>query len=387
MTGRRSFGTRTKRLIEEWLATRTDDQLVRANFGQQPSLADIVKMVHPKPATESRSALYASIIGREHDRDALPGLARELAEFRDGARTELPDVPLPILSGFSLTREHWIDIARRAPYQTTRMQLNTFLRNGVFKDESMVKLIAERLRDREKIVRSGVQPHQLLIGAQSLSAEMPSPIRLALEEALEIAVETVPAWPGKLAICVDVSGSMTWPLTGARKGATSSVRCIDAAALITAIALRRSPGATVVPFEQSVVDVKLRGRDSIASTAERLASVGGGGTNCSAAMRHLVEKKSDAELVVFVSDNQSWVDARRGESGLLREWRRHLHRVPHAKLVCLDLQPYTDTPAVDAENIRNFGGFSDAVFERIDEFARSDGDPATWVATIEAIEV
>ena len=51
VTGRKSLGTAPKRLVQRWLAARTDDQLLRASVGQHPSLADIVKMVHPKPNT------------------------------------------------------------------------------------------------------------------------------------------------------------------------------------------------------------------------------------------------------------------------------------------------------------------------------------------------
>ncbi len=32
-----------------------------------PSLADIIKMVHPKPASKSREALFGYLIGREFD--------------------------------------------------------------------------------------------------------------------------------------------------------------------------------------------------------------------------------------------------------------------------------------------------------------------------------
>src|SRR3712207_8227055 len=43
----------------------------------------------------------------------------------------------------------------------------------------------------------------------------------------------------------DVSGSMKSPVTGYRKGATSTVRCIDVAALVAAAVLRRSGEARV----------------------------------------------------------------------------------------------------------------------------------------------
>jgi len=387
VTGRCSFGTRTRRLIREWLEAREDDVLLRNSHGQDPSLADVVRMVHPRPSTPARAALYGMLIGREFAIDALPGLARELAEFRVGTRSELPDVPLPLLSGFALTAAHWRDIAERAPWQTTRAHLNSFLRHGVFEVAGMTERIAARLRDPEAIRRAGVASYQILIALRSLSPDAPAEIRRALEEALELSTEQVPAWPGRVAVCVDVSGSMQAPLTGHRRGATTAVRCVDVAALIAAIALRRSPDAEIVPYDGTVHRLDLRGRDSIATTAQRLAAVGGGATNGGAALAHLVRSRSRATLVAFVSDNQSWVDARSGESETMRQWGLHRRRVPEARLVCLDLQPYTDSPTFDRPDIRNLGGFSDAVFERIDEFARSEGDPASWVAQIESIEI
>ena len=65
---------------------------------------------------------------------------------------------------------------------------------------------------------------------------------------LHKAVYNGPAVQGKVYVLVDVSGSMSSPITGQRKGATSAMRCIDGAALVAAErsrpvapAARRSP--------------------------------------------------------------------------------------------------------------------------------------------------
>ena len=50
----------------------SDREIVRASVGQDPSLADVIKMVHPKPADASRAALYAYLIGKPYDVAALP---------------------------------------------------------------------------------------------------------------------------------------------------------------------------------------------------------------------------------------------------------------------------------------------------------------------------
>ncbi len=84
--GRKSLGTLPKRLVQQWLDSRTDEQVFRASIGNDPSLADILKMVHPKPATPSREALYAYILGRPHNTDVLPQIVKDYEAFK----TSLP---------------------------------------------------------------------------------------------------------------------------------------------------------------------------------------------------------------------------------------------------------------------------------------------------------
>ena len=62
--GRKSLGSLPKRLIRDWLAQASVAQLAQAAIGNDPSLADVVKMVHPKPADADREALYAWILGK-----------------------------------------------------------------------------------------------------------------------------------------------------------------------------------------------------------------------------------------------------------------------------------------------------------------------------------
>jgi 60 kDa SS-A/Ro ribonucleoprotein len=71
--GRKSLGSRPKRLVQNWLNGSTDGQLLSASVGNDPSLADVLKMVHPKPATPERAAFYAWLIGKAARRGAVAG--------------------------------------------------------------------------------------------------------------------------------------------------------------------------------------------------------------------------------------------------------------------------------------------------------------------------
>ena len=124
------------------------------------------------------------------------------------------------------------------------------------------------------------------------------------------------------------------------------------------------------------------------TNAGKLASIGGGGTNCSAPVKLLNTLEMNADLVIFVSDNESWVDqgCSRG-TALLAEWSEFRRRNPKARLVCLDIQPNDTTQAAEREDVLNIGGFSDRVFEVISEFASGNLEADHWVARIEAVAV
>jgi len=51
----------------------------------------------------------------------------------------------------------------------------------------------------------------------SADESVPGAVREALQDAMEVATENVPAVPGQVFICPDVSGSMQSPVTGHRE--------------------------------------------------------------------------------------------------------------------------------------------------------------------------
>lgn len=418
-TGRKSLGTRPKKAIQAKLASWDDDRLFRGSVGNSPSLADVIKMVHPKPASESRKALYGWLTGAmtkeewsrlsPEDREKrhwyapeqLPNLVKSFEAFKKGVTQEIPDVPFEMLTAMPLTQKQWVQIARNASWTQTRMNLNTFLRHGVFNESGMDRFIADRLKDPNQISRAKVFPYQLMVAFLHCEDNIPMVIKNALQEAMEHATANVPKLDGKIWVFPDVSGSMSSnKVTGNRGTASTKVSCIQAAALITATILRRNPEAGVIPFEGGVVDVKrlnINPLDSIMTNAQKLASIGGGSTNCSAPLALLNTRKDKGDLVIYVSDNESWVDSN-GSSGAyasyygrergtatMEQWKVFQNRNPKAKMVCIDLTPNKSTQAASRKDILNVGGFSDQVFDVMNAFLTDGVDGETWTRKIEEI--
>jgi 60 kDa SS-A/Ro ribonucleoprotein len=403
VVGRKSLGTAPKRAAQAWFASRTPEAIFKSSLGSQPSMADVIKLVRPSPKGEKekdlvREALYGYLIGKPFAEESLPPIVQAFEAFKKGAGP-MPDVPFEMLTALELTKEQWAAIAERMSWTQTRMNLNTLLRKGVLEDPAMVTLLAQRLRSANAIRRARAFPYQLLAAFRAAGAEMPNALREALQDALEIATENVPALTGKVYVCPDVSGSMQSAVTGHRGSATSAVRCVDVAGLVAASLLRRNSDAEVIAFSDDVVKMPraLNPRDSVMTNAQYLASLPSGGTACSAPLRHLNARRAQGDLVVYVSDNQSWADfsrsPRKGTTPFTRgtimaeEWERFRARNPRAKLVLIDLQPYASTQVAERADVLNVGGFSDSVFEIVSLFAKGELGSDHFVGAIESVEL
>jgi 60 kDa SS-A/Ro ribonucleoprotein len=386
--GRKSFGSAPKRMAQTWFAKRSPETIWKSSLGSEPSMADVIKMIRPSPKNEKgekdevREALYGYLIGKLVASDKLPKIVRDFEAFKKGEGV-LPDVPFEMLTSLELTTAHWIAIAKNMTWTQTRMNLNTLKRKGVLEDIASIELVAKRLSDREAIKRARAFPYQLLGAFKAAGGDMPNAIVLALQDALEIATENVPSIDGKIFVCPDVSGSMHSPVTGHRKGATSAARCVDVAGLVAASLMRRNPSTEVIPFSDDVVHVTLNPRDSVMTNAQHLASLPSGGTACSAPLRFLNKTNRKGDLVVFVSDNQSWVDFGSTRSTVMAEqWETFKARNANAKIVLIDIQPYAHSQISERADVLNVGGFSDAVFEIVSLFAKGELGSKSFVEAI-----
>ncbi len=385
--GRKSLGSAPKKAIRAWLQGRKDHQLFRDSVGDKPSLADVIKMVHPTPEGKTREALYAYLIGKtltDEQRKALPSVVAQWEAFKkDSTSVEVPDVDFRMLSSLPLTEKQWSKIAEKAQWMMTRMNLNTFERHGVFKDAKMVKLIADRLASKEEVKKARAFPYQLLAAYMNAEATVPTTIRNALQQAMEHAVENVPTYQGKVYVCIDVSGSMSSPITGHRAGATSKMSCRDVAALYASCVLRKNPDAEVIVFDDRARRLSLNGFDSIMTNAQKI-STPGGGTNCAAPVAMLNREKVKGDLIIMISDNESWAHPY-GSSGLQGEWDVFKARNKDAKMVCIDIQIESTVQAKSRKDTLNIGGFSDQVFEVINAFTQGTGTPTFWTDRINEV--
>jgi len=391
VVGRKSFGTSLKTLIKDMLEGLTPSNLFKNSVGNDPSLADIIKMVHPTGQKKGDVVLgntFAYILGKEYNVKKLPDLIQQFERYKKDKDCPIPDLPFQFLDSLGLDNKGWAHIARTCSWQTLRMNLNTFNRHDVFKDVKMIDFVAEKIQNEELIRKANCFPYQLLVAWKFSEEQIPSKISVALQKAMEIATENVPVFDGKVFVCVDTSGSMSSPVTGDRGSATTKVSCVDVAALIAASILRKNPDAVIVPFDTEVHMVKLNPMDSVVTNATKLA-LHGGGTACSVALAHINRTRESGSLVIYVSDNESWFDTDRSSyfssrgTAMAAEWASFKKRNPKSKLICIDLTPNDSLQVKNNPDVLNVGGFSDRVFDVIKSFQTG----GNWVDYVEKINI
>lgn len=399
-----------QRAFRRWLNEASTAKLLSASIGNDPSLRDILRMARPTPKDNQRRALFGWLTDKEIAKWApateadLPIEVQSLIAYRasqteDGQALiagDISGVRWDLMADAALGPKVWTALAFKMGPQALRMNLNTLLRHDVFKSSAMVDYVAERIANESEIRRARQFPYQYFAAYLNVADEVPHKIKSALHAAAEIACGNVPRLPGPVVIGLDTSGSMGCAVTGNRgRGATSKMRCVDVAALCAAAILRSNPDSVVIPFDTAAYDAKMDPSDSILSIAARLAKYGGGGTNCAlpleAANRRFAKRVFAG--AILVSDNESWIGTGRyGSTGVMTAWNSFLRnqrklagRDADPKLVCIDIQPYRTTQAVERADIMNIGGFSDTVFNVVSAFIANDDQ--RFVAEVEAMTI
>lgn len=394
VTGRSSFGTSIKRQIQNWLTSKRPKSLYLASVGHSdPSLADLIKMVHPRPRSEEQSAMFSYLLGKECDFALLPPDIQAFEALKRGETHEIPDVPYRVLTNCELTKAQWECIALNAPWNTLRQSLLTFGRRGVFDDQAIVERLAETLSNQENVERFNAFPYELFATYLAVRDQVPVEISNAIQEAIDHSCRNVPQLSGKTLVGIDVSGSMTHHSITGRNGKPSAIRVAHCASLIACALLRHNKSAKLLGFDTRIhQQVALNPHDSIVSNIGRLRCPGGG-TNVSLPIGWLngPGRKSDYQNVIILSDNESWCGSgwhrNPNATETCSEWIQYAANNPKAKLACVDLQPGTTTQVPnEPKRVANIGGWNDAMFKVMGQFFGRNPD-IDFVSLVESMEI
>lgn len=388
--GFRSFGSLAKRKIQDWLNSASDKTIINASIGSNPSLADIIKMVHPKAPNENRNQLYRWVCNLDYQEDKLPKQLQLYLKLKRNpeAAEQLPDVPFQMYTAMPLTTEGWKHIVWNSTWNQTRMNLATFERHGVFSDKDFVNKIAEKLTSEPDILGSKAMPFAIF-SAFKKTGHISNEIRSALSRAAEISLQNVPELKGKTVVAIDRSGSMT-SLINSR----STVRAMDVAAVFVGALKYKNPNLDIVLFNDRAEAYKPKDGATLLEISEELMNKASGGTDCSCAMEYIkcnYSKENMPDNIIMISDNESWlgmnINLWRDGSGTVAILKEIQAINPNARMVNIDITPGSSSQTAPGDSVLNIGGFNDSVFEIVSMFFGSKDNPDFWVNQIKSVKL
>jgi len=371
VVGSKGMGRAIKRMIANWLLNLSEYHALKyATGGQGYAIRDILRLVHPKTTSEKQNTIFMYLTQPDKWLDTRSRALTPQLEAFEMLKKSPPDeyegliasgkLPYEIVTGvIQPDKSLWSSLMRQMPYMALMRHLNTLQKAGVLADQDNAAYVATRMNDAENIHKAKILPFRLFTAYKMFNPQ--NHVEQAVSESLVSAIDksfvNLPDLEGVICIAPDVSGSMSGQLTD--KGAT---RFIDVAGIFAAALLKKSKMSLVLPFESRVVPIKLSAQDSMMTTANRLAAIGGGGTSLSAPIKQLIDDRTKVDIFIGITDSAEWVG-----SGFVELWQQYKRHVsPKAKAFLIQLAPYRHAVAPQNEpDVYYIYGWSDSILKFI----------------------
>lgn len=297
--------------------------------GAEVSLLDTVNIFHPK-GTSALGKLMKNQLKAPDTWEVKLTQAGQKAETEEQKE--------------ELKKEAWTDLLQEGKIGYFALLRN--LRNIIEQVPDQVEKAASLLTNQRMIKESRVLPFRYLTAIDEigkLSGRGARDIIVALNEAIDIAVQHAPKFEGDTLVAFDESGSM--------KGQPQHIGALFAAILM------KSNNADLVMFASDARYVSLNPIDSTLTLAQSIKNhVRDGGTNFPSIF-HELNRKYDR--IIILSDMQGWMDG--GQPSLaFSEYKKRFGADP--RVYSFDLQGY-GTLQFPERNVYCLTGFSDKVFD------------------------
>lgn len=367
--GRGQGGRAIKTAVSEWLnANLTEYWAIKYNGrGRGFSLTDIIKTIHPNPQNRNKNAIFKYLVKGTIEED-LP----QIRAFEELKKTTDPKaqirliregkLPHEVVTGTTkMTSKLWSALVPDMPIFALLRHLNALDRAGVL--EMHRKSIRDKLTNPEILTKSKILPFRFLTAFSQVEKAW---VKDVLRQAVEMTFINIPEIPGKTAIFLDVSGSM-------------SDDYLRIGAIFGLALYKKTKGDGIFwTFDTNVHDPKPSLYDSILTQAEKIQARGG--TDTGAPVRKLSAEKETVQNIIIITDEQQNTG-----SPFYQELKHYRNQVnPATKAFIIDIAPYRS--AMVPKNDKNtwyIYGWSDQVLQFISQTIKGFGSMVDAIKKVE----
>lgn len=321
----RGWGRGMRRAVQNWYnATPVEDLTYQAIKYQQRngwSHRDLLRLGHPKPATDEHKTLFKWIVDGE-----LRGANAKLEAFEKLKATTQVDEAVKLIVDNRMPRECvptqlltekkvWEALMQDMPLTAMIRNLGNMTKVGLLQANSeATKKVVSELANVERLKRARVHPIALLLahatytqgkGFKGKGEWEPVPKVIdALDEAFYKAFEFVQPTNKRYLLGIDVSGSMTWSFVG-----NSPLSACEAATAMAMVTMQSEDDVTAMAFTHKFEKIGLSKRMRLADALKHTKEKNFGGTDCALPMEYARKNKLKVDVFVVYTDNETWAGA------------------------------------------------------------------------------
>jgi len=392
------WGRGTRRAIGNWYTGRPVEDVAyqAAKYRQREGWThgDLLRLSHPKTDEHNRRQLFSWILGRESDLSGLQVIDR--FERAQKATTAHEIVQL-IRGGRGLSWEMvpdrfinepvvWEALLENGVPQTALMrQLPRLTRLGLLHPFGVwAARVAAQLTDPNRLAAARVHPINVLVAQRTYAAGvsargdgtwMPSrPIVDALDQAFYAAYGAVEPAGKRMMLALDVSGSMTQPVSGL------PISCREASAALALVTAATEPAYQVVGFTSStgnsfdwrrntaLAELAISPRQRLDDAIRTVSNLPFGGTDCALPMVHALRAGLEVDAFVIYTDNETWAGDIHPHQAL-QDYRRQSGIDARLVVVAMTSTEFSIADP-DDPGMLDISGFDSAVPGLIGDFCR-----------------
>jgi 60 kDa SS-A/Ro ribonucleoprotein len=352
----RGWGRGLRRAVADWYLSRPVDavayQAVKYRQREGWSHRDLLRLAHPVTDEADRKQLFDWICGRGEEG---PPLVEGFRQAQSAATApewvaildRYPSLSWEMLPDAALSEaEVWSKLIDNGVLPTALMrQLPRLTRLGLLAPMSgTLEAVVRQLTDAERLAKARVHPVNVLVAARTYASgasargqsswEPVGRVVDALDAAFYTAFGSVRTAGKRTLLALDVSGSMTMPVSGL----PITAREVSAAlALVTAAT---EPQTTTVGFTggsgrwapaafarsrqtaEPLTPLSISPRQRLDDAIRAVSDLPFGGTDCALPMLYAREQRLKVDTFVVYTDNETWAGSIHPHQALrqYREW-------------------------------------------------------------------
>lgn len=334
LDGMRGYGRAIRRALSNWYLNKSDEQLSfqLAKYQQRDGWAhgDIISLAHIKADNAVKQNLFRWAMAKEYDERELVGLVSTLEKMKQ-AKTESEvasllsntKAPLEVVpTEYRKSAQIWSAVLPNLGLTALIRNLGNMgaageLAQGRF---DTIQFIVSALSDAGAIRKARIHPLQALVAYATYSQgegyrgsntwPVVPQVKDALNELVYKAFGNVESTGKRIYLGLDVSGSMSSPLSGIQQ-----LSCAEGAAVMAMQIARTEPNYIVKGFSEgsggwsrntTMRDLGITPNLSLQEVLARTRTQTFGGTDCALPMLDALSNGYLVDAFIIITDNETW---------------------------------------------------------------------------------